>query len=425
MQEKTTPTPIRTWSTSRIVWSTVFVVAVLLAFWLAFQLLPVILLLFAAIVLGTAIRPGVDWMRERGVLRHAGVIVIYFIILALLAGLLILVAPFIADQLTQFSQNMPVYYTDFRNWLIASGNQLLHNIALRIPSQPASLIQRRADTAEVLSNVSLTFLYTGAVLKSIFELLAVFLLAYYWTQEGSLVIRTLLRFIPQAHRSGAREFMHLAESRIGGYVRGQGLLCLIIGAAALVAYLLIGVPFALVLAIIAGLTEMIPIVGPVMGAIPAVLVALSVDPGKVPWVLGAIMLIQLLENAWLVPHVMRNSIGVNPIIIILSLMAFGSIFGFLGALLALPSAAMIQLVIDRALLAANQGSQPAESGSPDVDALLGESRELVSLAGSFADKERQPDAPRLPENVVDEINAITRDLDEVLVRIKEEDESRW
>ena len=103
MQEKTTPAPIRTWSTSRIVWSTVFVVAVLLAFWLAFQLLPVILLLFAAIVLGTAIRPGVDWMRERGVLRPAGVIVIYFIILALLAGLLILVAPFIADQLTPWN----------------------------------------------------------------------------------------------------------------------------------------------------------------------------------------------------------------------------------------------------------------------------------------------------------------------------------
>lgn len=72
-------------------------VAVLLAFWLAYRLLPIILLLFAAIVLGIAIRPGVDWMRERGVLRHAGVIVIYLILLAALAGLLMLLAPFIAD----------------------------------------------------------------------------------------------------------------------------------------------------------------------------------------------------------------------------------------------------------------------------------------------------------------------------------------
>lgn len=402
-------------------------VAVLLAFWLAYRLLPIILLLFAAIVLGIAIRPGVDWMRERGVLRHAGVIVIYLILLAALAGLLMLLAPFIADQVTQFSKNLPGYYADLRNWMIGSGNQLLHNIGLRIPTQLALLFQRPSNGTEVLSNVSLTFLYTGAALKGIFELLAVFLLAYYWTQEGSLVMRTLLRFIPAARRSGAREFMHLAEERIGGYIRGQGLLCLIIGAAALVAYLLIGMPFALVLAVIAGLTEMIPVVGPVLGAIPAVLVALSVDPAKVPWVLGALVMIQLLENAWLVPHIMRNSIGVNPIIIILSIMAFGSVFGFLGALLALPSAAMIQLIIDRALTAANPPEGKGGDAPPaaaDLNGLLGESRELVSLTGTLADKAKTPGHP-LPAPAADEIHSVTQDLDELLVRMQQEDSSGW
>ncbi len=399
-------------------------VGVLLAFWLAYRLLPVILLFFAAIVLGIAIRPGVDWMRERGVLRPAGVILIYLLIAVFLAGMIILLAPFIADQLTQFSQKMPGYYLDFRNWMVASANQLVHNIGLRLPTQPASFLERRSDTNEVLSSVSLTFFYTGAVLKGLFQLLAVFLLAYYWTQEGSLIIRTLLRFIPAARRSSARELLHLAEERIGGYIRGQGLLCLIIGAAALAAYLLIGMPFALVLAIIAGITEMIPVIGPFIGAVPAVLVALSVDPAKVPWVLGALVLIQLLENSWLVPHVMKNSIGVNPILIILSVMAFGSVFGFLGALLALPSAAMIQLLVDRALKAANQAGQEAGPGRPDVDRLIEESREIVGQAQALSEKSGSNEDFR-HRHVIGELQAISQELDQVLVRVQEEDASRW
>jgi len=125
---------------------------------------------------------------------------------------------------------------------------------------------------------------------------------------------------------------------MGGYIRGQGILSLAVGLAAFVSYTLIGLPFALVLSIIAGLMEMIPVFGPVLGAIPALLVALSVDPGKAIWVLVATGVIQMLENAWLVPRIMNHSMGVNPIITILSLVAFSSVFGFPGALLALPLA---------------------------------------------------------------------------------------
>ncbi len=415
--------PIGRWTASRIVWSTVFVVGVLLAFWLVFRLLPILLIFFAAIVLGTAIRPGVEWMRERGVLRPAGVIVIYILLVALLVGFFALVAPFIANQVTQFSQNISVYYSDLRNWMTASGNQLLHNLGARIPSRPLQLLNNRPDTGQVLDDVARLFLYAGSVAAAVIELLAVFLLAYYWTQEGSLVIRTLLRFIPQSRRAGAREFIHRAEERIGGYIRAQGLLCLIIGSAALVAYLLIGLPFALVLGILAGLTEMIPIAGPVLGALPAVMVALSVDPGKVPWVLAAVVLIQLLENALIVPRLMKNTLGVNPILTILTLMTFGSVLGFFGALLALPSAAMIQLMIDRILLSAGSEQEDTSSG-PDVDELLVESQQLLNLAEDVSQKD-EGQVSTESRSLEGEMVRITRELNEVLSSLKAEEEAGW
>jgi predicted PurR-regulated permease PerM len=189
--------------------------------------------------------------------------------------------------------------------------------------------------------------------------LAIFLLAYYWTQEGNLVLRALLRVFPPQRRKEMREFMQLAETKIGGYVRGQGLLCIVIGLAAFTAYLLIGLPYTLVLAVFAGVMEMVPIFGPALGAVPALLVALSIAPEKALWVVVATIIIQMLENAVLVPRIMKNAMGVNPIMVLLSLIAFSSVFGFAGALLALPLAAIIQLLVSRVVLSAAEANKQA------------------------------------------------------------------
>lgn len=174
-----------------------------------------------------------------------------------------------------------------------------------------------------------------------------------------------------------RAFIESAESKIGGYVRGQGILCLAVGSAALLAYSLIGLPLALILGIIAGIMEMVPIFGPVLGAIPALLMALSVDPSKAIWVVVATALIQMLENAFLVPRIMNASMGVNPIIILLSLVGFGSAFGFAGAVLALPLAAIIQLVIDRVV--SDAAAAQAAPVRDELQTFMDESQRLLEL----------------------------------------------
>jgi predicted PurR-regulated permease PerM len=422
---KSSPTEgVTTWTTSQVVLATVFVVSVFLTFWLLYSLRVVLFLLFVAIVIGTAIRPAVDWLHRRGISRPMGIIFIYVLIAGLLTGFVAMVFPLIADQVTEISRNLPEYYAEVRQALVSSNSRLLQNIGFRIPSEISLLLNRTATTPEgeqVIDQVAQTLFYTNLILKGILATLAVFLLAYYWTQESNLVIRAMLKVFPAPRRKGIREFMRLAETSLGGYVRGQGLLCAAVGALAFIAYLFIGLPYTLVLALFAGVLETVPIFGPALGAIPALLVALSVDPSKAIWVVVATVIIQLLENTFLVPRIMRGAMGVNPIIVLLSLIAFSSVFGVAGALLALPLAAIIQLFISRVVLTAAEASQQSQAREVQVQALVNESQELMQTI--YETSNQDPSFQRMPERDRLEIYNLAEELNRILGQLDKEGEA--
>lgn len=412
-----------TWTTSQVVLATLFVVCVFLTFWLLYHLRLLIFLLFAAIVVGTAIRPAVEWLQRRGISRMGGVLVMYLLIAGFIIGFVALTFPLIADQATQLSQTIPEYYSQARAALINSDNQLLRNVGLQIPIQLSLLFNRRDTSTEaVLDQVTQTVFYANVSIKAILSIFAVFLLAYYWTQESNMLIRTLLRLVPLQRRHEIQQFLHLAERKIGGYLRGQGILSLIVGSMAFVFYTAIGLPYALVLAMIAALTELIPIFGPALGAIPALLAALTVDSGKAIWVLVVTGVIQAIENVWLVPRVMKNSMGVNPIVILLSLVAFSSVFGFAGALLALPLAAIIQLMLDRFLQRKDNANGQFLEQEADVLELIDESKRLMHVFDETSNDKtfsinEIPEADRL------EVKAIAQELDQILQQLKTEGEA--
>ena len=409
------------WTTSQVIVATIFVVCVFLAFWLLYRLRNIVFLFFVAIVVGTAIRPGVEWLRRRGISRRSGIILIYILILSLLAGFFALALPLLADQATQFSQSLPEYFNALREALMNSGNRLLQNIGWRLPSISSFFVDRDPTTEEMFDQVTQTLLYTNLVVKGILSVVAVFLLAFYWTQESNLFLRTLLRLIPASRRDEVREFFNLAETRMGGYVRGQGILSLTVGVAAFIAYSLIGLPYVLILSVIAGLMEMVPVFGPLLGAIPALLVALSVDPAKAIWVLVVTGAIQLLENTWLVPRIMKDSMGISPIIVLLSLVAFSSVFGFPGALLALPLAALIQLIVNRAILASSDESNGrSQKEEIDIQSLIDENQELLQKLYPNAGNGNSP-VNEVPESVGVEINSIAQELDGLLTQLKNGD----
>ena len=235
------------------------------------------------------------------------------------------------------------------------------------------------------------------------------------------MIRGLLRLFPPQRKKGVREFLQLAENKLGGYIRGQGLLCLSIGVAAFIAYLLIGLPYTLVLAIFAAVMEMVPIFGPALGAVPALSVALSTAPEKAIWVVIATVLIQMLENVFLVPRIMRSSTGVNPIIVLLSLIAFSSVFGFAGALLALPLAAIIQLFVSRVVLLAAESASQAENRKTQLQAMLDDSQKLMETIYETSNK--NPAFKDLPEADRLELYSLAEEFNQTLSQIKKEGEA--
>jgi len=393
------------WTTNRVIASTLFIVFIGLSFYLVYRLQAVVFLFFVSVVIGTALRPAVDRLFERGVLRPVGIIGIYVLLAALLFGFMALVLPLLADQTTELLRNVPDYYGNFRASLLESRTRLFSSLGLQLPANPGLFPGEEPTAEEALSQFNQAYLFAGSILKVFLGAFAAFLMAYYWALEGDLAIRTLLRFVPVQRRKGIRRFISEAEQKLGGFIRGQGILSLTVGTAAFAGYSLIGLPYALVLAILAGFFEMIPVFGPVLGAVPAILVTITLDPDKTVWVLVLTGLIQLVENVWLVPRVMNRSMGVNPILTLLALVTFGSVFGFAGAVLAIPLAAMIQLVLDRVM--------PAAEMPEDRAALSGAAgSEPVFESGASFTNDLSPHHRTEWEAILTEFNRIQQELEE-------------
>jgi predicted PurR-regulated permease PerM len=176
-----------------------------------------------------------------------------------------------------------------------------------------------------------------------------FTLVFFWLISRETMQRFGLALLPLSRRQGVRGAWNAMEARMGYWVRGQLILMLTIGAATSVAYLVLGLDNALLLGVIAGLTEIIPIVGPAIGAVPALLVAfVEGGPELVLLVGGVYVVIQVLEGNVLVPLVMKNAVGLPPFVVVVSLLIGAAVAGFVGALLAVPITAALAVVGERA-----------------------------------------------------------------------------
>jgi predicted PurR-regulated permease PerM len=153
----------------------------------------------------------------------------------------------------------------------------------------------------------------AAAAQAVISFVTVFVLAFYWLVERASIKRVLLRNVPPARAKDVNTVWLEVEEKLGGWVRGQLILMLAIGLAAGIGYTLIGVPNAALLAVAAGLFEIVPMLGPVLAFAPAVLVALAIDPGKAVIVVVYALVIQQLESNVLVPRVMRETVGVNAV----------------------------------------------------------------------------------------------------------------
>jgi predicted PurR-regulated permease PerM len=342
-----TPPPISNWTFRRVMGTTFVLVGIGLGFFLLYRFYLVIFILFVAIMLGTVIRPIVNWLYHKGLPKAAGMILVYFLLLALVVGFIFLLFPLVFEQGSAIINSLPDYYQSLRSWLAGSPNQLISSLNQFLPDVIPGFEKVVQTDPEMLASAENAFGYVTSASKIVFDGIVILLLTFYWALDGSRTIQSMVTLLPKPNRKNISEMIAEMEAKMGYFIAGQGVLCLVIGGLALIAYLIIGLPNALVLALIAGLLEAVPMVGPILGAIPAGMIALSIAPSKLIWVVVATVIIQLLENNLLVPRIMRKAVGVNPFVSLLAISAFSSLFGIAGALMAIPFAAIIQLLLNR------------------------------------------------------------------------------
>ncbi len=409
---------VSNWTTRRVIAATLIVLSVIAAFALFYRFRLVWFSLFVAMVIGTAIKPIASWLHERGLPRPWGVILVYGAMLALLTGFGLLLIPLTLEQAATILSTLSGYYESFRSILLNSSNRLLWRIGVvlpgvLVPGIPGGQTQR--ETLTLVKDISQTI---GLIGNTILALMAIVLLSFYWTQDSERIIRSLLLIISEERRDKVREVIGTVEAKVGAFVRAQTILCVSVGGMTLVAYLLIGLPYALLLALIAGIMEIVPVLGPVIGALPAVLLALSLAPSKVIWIVVATIVIHQIESYLLVPRIMDRSVGVNPIVTLLSLLAFIALLGLPGAFLALPLAAIFQMLVDRFLLDADAVEQEPPAGRDYLNRLRYETQELVRDIRKQIRRKEQHTFPGTAA-IEDEIEAIASDLDSILAQAAE------
>jgi predicted PurR-regulated permease PerM len=314
----------------------------LFAAYFLYKIQVVIVLLIVGILLATAIGGPTAFLSHRRRLpRPLAILIVYLGIIAALAGALYLLIPPIIGEGGRFAREVPGLIENWRTQLQTSGNPLIRSVADRA----FTVLDTRSEGGGIPLPTNLAVGFLSGLGGGLVTLFTLFLIAFYWITEKALIKRAVGNLFAPAQRPRVLHLWTEVEDKLGAWLRGQLLLMVTIGTIATVAYGVMGLPFWLILGVIAGLTEAIPNVGPILGAIPAVLLALSVDWKLALAVVAFVTVLQLLENAVLVPRIMRGAVGLSPLTVILAILAGSEFRGVAGALLAVPIAGAVSVIL--------------------------------------------------------------------------------
>jgi predicted PurR-regulated permease PerM len=317
--------------------------------WTAWQVRDALLLIYVASLIAIGLSPLVEAIERlraplsgkrrhfRRLPRWAAILVIYLVLVGAIIGIVSLIAPPLVQQGREFVAAVPDLIARAQDWLIDRG-VLNERITVRQAVEQSPV----AGTDAVGTVVGAVW----GVVGGLFGFVTILILAFYFLVDSRNIVLGFLRLFPYSDRGRVEDACHRVVTKVSAWLGGQLLLGFIIGTTAAIGLGLMGVPFSMVLALIAGIGELIPIVGPLLAAIPAVLVALSVSPALALGVAVFFILQQQFENHVLVPKVMERQVGVSAVVVIVALLIGGNLLGITGAILAVPTAAILQVVFE-------------------------------------------------------------------------------
>lgn len=309
---------------------------------LAVRGIEVLQLVFLAILLGAALEPVVGAFRERtGLGRGVAILLVYVMFLALVAGIAVIVIPAAISELGPAVGRLPTFLESVRSSTTGLRPQAVAQGISALIDAADQVLRPQAPTAQGVVDVSLV---VGGAFAAV---LTVMFLVLFWLTERPRLQRYALAFVPLHRRGGFRDGWNEVEARLGLWVRGQLILMGTIGVAAGIAYSVIGLPGSLLLAVFAAIAELVPMVGPLIGAAPAILIATTISPQTAIVTMVVYLILQIIEGNVLVPMVMRNSVGLSPFLVLVSILIGFTVAGPLGAVVAVPLVASIEVILER------------------------------------------------------------------------------
>ncbi len=302
---------------------------VIAATWLVIEVRDVLIAFFVAYILMAAIEPYSNFLEKKRVPRAFAAAIPYFISVALIFVVILSLLPFLISQIQLLLSSFPAYlYREAK--------------LLGVAIDASQLTTFAASEINNIGSGALSI--TSKIFGSIFSIISVFAISFYLLLYRETVRRSFVTLFPKKSAEKVKRTTVLVEDKLGSWLRGQIVLSFVIGMLTWFVLTVLGIEFALPLAVIAGVFELVPTIGPIISAIPALIVAFNISLTMAGAVGISYVFIQLIENHVVVPRVMQRAVGLNPIVIILAIITGGKLLGIIGALLAIPFISLLVVV---------------------------------------------------------------------------------
>lgn len=310
-------------------WVIAKVILVLALFYLVFLIKDILLLFFIVLILVATFRPVINrW--EKKIKRVPAVLSLLLLVMAIFAFAGYIIFPPLVKQITSLIQSLP----DLINKLQFLG---------QYRSYVETGIKSLADNAGMITGgfINVTVGFFGGL----FAFITVIILTVYLLLDKNGFRNLVISVIPSDSRESVIEVAKKMSTKVGDWFRGQMLLMLSVAVLDFIGLSIIGVPYALTLALVSGLLDIVPVIGPIIAGVIAALVALGLSPLQTVFVIILYIVVQQIENSVLVPNIMKKAVGLSPVVIILTVMIGAKLLGILGALLAVPFTAIIYVIV--------------------------------------------------------------------------------
>ncbi len=334
----------------------VVAVVIALSFWLAFYLKDLLLVVLTAVVLASSIEPMTQWLIRRHLPRVLAVVLIYLVVLVTIVSFFYFFLPPLATETANFVKALPVYLETLN---------LTTSEAVLLEGETTSITEQLLQFQDIMKASSSGALgAASAIFGGLVSFVLIIVLSFYFAVQERGLDNFIRLITPPRHQEYLLDLWKRAQVKIGRWLQGQLLLSLIVGVLVYIGLSILGVPYALLLAIVASVLELIPVFGSILAAIPAVVLAF-IDSGTTLSILviALYVVVNQLQGNIIYPMVVQKVLGVPPLVVILAIIAGSQLAGFLGIVIAVPVAAALQEWIGDIQKGKQRLAYPKEDGT--------------------------------------------------------------